>query len=110
MGMDDMGMDSEMGDDSMEMGSDDEESEDNMDLEAIIRELEAQLGDDDQEEVPNEEGSMYENLADGFTITDLGTPTNNTDAATKAYVDTVAGSATAAAASAFCVKVDIKIQ
>jgi hypothetical protein len=38
--------------------------------------------------------------ADGFTITDLGTPTNNTDAATKAYVDTVAGSATAAAASA----------
>ena len=65
MGMDDMGMDSEMGDDSMEMGSDDEESEDNMDLEAIIRELEAQLGDDDQEEVPSEEGSMYENLADG---------------------------------------------
>lgn len=38
--------------------------------------------------------------ADGFTVTDLGTPTNNTDAATKAYVDTVAGSATAAAASA----------
>jgi len=65
MGMDDMGMDSEMGDDSMEMGSDDEESEDNMDLEAIIRELEAQLGDDEQEEVPSEEGSMYENLADG---------------------------------------------
>ena len=65
MGMDDMGMDSEMGDDSMEMGSDDEVSEDNMDLEAIIRELEAQLGDDEQEEVPSEEGSMYENLADG---------------------------------------------
>ena len=68
MGMDDMGMDSEMGDDSMDMGSDmgsDEESEDDMDLEAIIRELEAQLGDDDQEEVPSEEGSMYENLADG---------------------------------------------
>jgi len=64
MGMDDMGMDSEMGDDSMDMGSDDEESEDDMDLEAIIRELEAQLGDDDQEET-EEEGSMYENLADG---------------------------------------------
>jgi hypothetical protein len=68
MGMDDMGMDSEMGDDSMDMddmGSD-EESEDDMDLEAIIRELEAQLGDDDQEEVPGEEEeSMYENLADG---------------------------------------------
>jgi hypothetical protein len=68
MGMDDMGMDSEMGDDSMDMGSDmgsDEESEDDMDLEAIIRELEAQLGDDSQEEVPGEEDSMYENLADG---------------------------------------------
>jgi len=64
MGMDDMGMDSEMGDDSMDMGSDDEESEDDMDLEAIIRELEAQLGDDDQEET-EEEGSMYENMADG---------------------------------------------
>jgi len=73
MGMDDMGMDSEMGDDSMDMGSDDEESEDDMDLEAIIRELEAQLGDDDSEK----EESMYEgeeedaeevkneNLADG---------------------------------------------
>jgi hypothetical protein len=68
MGMDDMGMDSEMGDDSMDMGSDmgsDEESEDDMDLEAIIRELEAQLGADDQEEVPSEEESMYENMADG---------------------------------------------
>ena len=65
MGMDDMNMDSEMGDDSMDMGSDDEESEDDMDLEAIIRELEAQLGDDDQEEVPSDEESMYENLADG---------------------------------------------
>jgi hypothetical protein len=67
MGMDDMGMDSEMGDDSMDMGSDDEESEDDMDLEAIIRELEASInGDDSQEEVPGEEEeSMYENLADG---------------------------------------------
>ena len=62
MGMDDMGMDSEMGDDSMDMGSDDEESEDDMDLEAIIRELEAQLGD---EEGSEEEPAMDENLADG---------------------------------------------
>jgi hypothetical protein len=55
--------DDQMGDDSMDMGSD-EESEDDMDLEAIIRELEAQLGSD--EEVPSEEEeSMYENLADG---------------------------------------------
>ena len=38
--------------------------------------------------------------ADGHTVTDLGTPTNNSDAATKAYVDAVAGSATAAASSA----------
>ncbi len=59
MGMDDMGMDSEdsMDMDSMDMGSDDEESEDDMDLEAIIRELEAQLGDDESEK---EEESMYE--------------------------------------------------
>jgi len=72
MGMDDMGMDSEMGDDSMDMGSDDEESEDDMDLEAIIRELEAQLGDDDSEEEEGmyeaeeeEEEAKNENLADG---------------------------------------------
>jgi hypothetical protein len=64
MGMDDMGMDSEMGDDSMDMGSDDEESEDDMDLEAIIRELEASINGDDNEE-ETEEGSMYENMADG---------------------------------------------
>jgi hypothetical protein len=53
----------EMGDDSMDMGSD-EESEDDMDLEAIIRELEAQLGSD-EEGSDEEEESMYENLADG---------------------------------------------
>jgi hypothetical protein len=46
-------------------------------------------------------GVLAGNLdADGFKVVDLGTPTNDTDAATKAYVDTVAGSATAAAASA----------
>jgi len=59
MDMDDMGMDSEMGDDSMDMDSDDEESEDDMDLEAIIRELEASINGDDNEEEA-EEGSMYE--------------------------------------------------
>jgi hypothetical protein len=64
MGMDDMSMDSQMGDDSMDMGSEDEESEDDMDLEAIIRELEASINGDDNEEEA-EEGSMYENLADG---------------------------------------------
>jgi hypothetical protein len=46
-------------------------------------------------------GVLLGNLdADGFTVTDLGTPTNNSDAATKSYVDAVAGSATAAASSA----------
>ena len=65
MGMDDMSMDSQMGDDSMDMGSDDEESEDDMDLEAIIRELEASINGDDNEEETEEEGSMYENMADG---------------------------------------------
>jgi len=57
MDMDDMDMDS---DDSMDMDSDDDdESEDDMDLEAIIRELEAQLGNDGSEEEKPEEG-MYE--------------------------------------------------
>ena len=42
---------------SMDMASDDEESEDDMDLEAIIRELEAQLGDEEgsEEDATNEE-------------------------------------------------------
>jgi hypothetical protein len=66
MGMDDMGMDSEMGDDSMDMDSDDQESQDDMDLEAVIKELEAQLGgDDDQMDYQEEEPKMDENLADG---------------------------------------------
>lgn len=68
MGMDDMGMDSDMGDGSMDMGAE-EESEDDMDLEAIIRELEAQLGDDEEgsEEGSEEENpfAANENLADG---------------------------------------------
>ena len=46
-------------------------------------------------------GTLLGNLAaGGFKVTNLGTPTSSADAATKAYVDTVAGSATAAAASA----------
>jgi hypothetical protein len=63
--------DHDMEDDSMDMDSDDEESEDDMDLEAIIRELEAQLGDDDSEkeegmyEAEEEEEVKNENLADG---------------------------------------------
>jgi len=66
MGMDDMGMDSEMGDGEEYdvTGDEEEDTEDNMDLEAIIRELEAQLGEE-EEEGTEEEGSMYENLADG---------------------------------------------
>jgi hypothetical protein len=66
MGMDDMGMDSEMGDGEEYdvTGGEEEDTEDNMDLEAIIRELETQLGEE-EEEGTEEEGSMYENLADG---------------------------------------------
>jgi hypothetical protein len=58
MGMDDMGMDSDM-------GSDDEESEDDMDLEAIIRELEAQLdgGEDEMEEADDEAPEVDPNAA-----------------------------------------------
>ncbi len=75
MGMDDMGMDSEMGDEEEYMASEEEETEDDMDLEAIIRELESQLNEPGSEEGSDEE--MYEgeeedaeevkneNLADG---------------------------------------------
>ena len=44
-----------------------ESEEDDMDLEAIIRELEAQLGDEEgsEEEIPAEDPAMAENLADG---------------------------------------------
>jgi len=53
--------------DSMDMGAE-EESEDDMDLEAIIRELEAQLGDEEgsEEEMPADDAAqMAEDLADG---------------------------------------------
>jgi hypothetical protein len=79
MGMDDMGMDSDMGDDDqMDMDGDDQfgddsEEEDNLDLEAIIRELEQQLQGDEEgtedefggEEDAMGENPMAENLADG---------------------------------------------
>jgi hypothetical protein len=46
-------------------------------------------------------GQLLGNLdANTHKVTNLGTPTADTDAATKVYVDAVAGSATAAAASA----------
>jgi hypothetical protein len=68
--MDNMGGESDMdadnadmGDDSMDMDSSDEESEDDMELEAIIKQLEAQLGADD-EETPAEEPSMDEAMED----------------------------------------------
>ena len=50
---------------SMDMASDDEESEDDMDLEAIIRELEAQLGDDEEGSEEENPFAANENLADG---------------------------------------------
>lgn len=64
-----VGGEDEMGDDSMDMGSDmgsDEESEDDMDLEAIIRELEASINGDDEEGSEEENPfAANENLADG---------------------------------------------
>ena len=57
MGMADMGMGSEEGDGEEYdvTGSEEEETEDDMDLEAIIRELEAQLGDEEQVDEEGEE-------------------------------------------------------
>jgi hypothetical protein len=76
MPFDDMGMGSEEGDGEEYdvTGEEEEETEDDMDLEAIIRELEAQLGDEEgsEEEAPmaeaeegEEEMAKNENLADG---------------------------------------------
>jgi hypothetical protein len=72
MGMADMGMGSEEGDGEEYdvTGEEEEETEDDMDLEAIIRELEAQLGDEEGSEVSEEEEeenpyAANENLADG---------------------------------------------
>jgi hypothetical protein len=95
---DDMGMgDDSMGDDSMDMDGMGSDEEDNLDLEAIIRELEASItGEEPKEEVPGEEeGSMYENLADGSEAgTDKGeTPkvvvTNEMEKASKEETDEV---------------------
>ena len=57
MGMADMGMGSEEGDGEEYdvTGEEEEETEDDMDLEAIIRELEAQLGDEEQVDEEGEE-------------------------------------------------------
>jgi hypothetical protein len=67
MGMDDMGMDSDMGDGEEYdvTGGEEEDTEDDMDLEAIIRELEAQLGDEEGSEEEENPFAANENLADG---------------------------------------------
>jgi len=68
---DEFNFDSEEGDGEDYMPSGDEteetEEEDGMDLESIIRELEAQLGDEEgsEEEMPADDSAMAENLADG---------------------------------------------
>ena len=79
---DSFGMEDEEEDPAMAMGADhaepdadnaggesdyDADNEDDMDLEAIIRELEAQLGDEEgsEEEMPADDSAMAENLADG---------------------------------------------
>ncbi len=72
---DEMGSDDEFNFDSEEgdgeeydvTGNEEEDTEDDMDLEAIIRELEAQLGEeeDSEEEMPADDSAMAENLADG---------------------------------------------
>ena len=73
MSMDDLGMGSEEGDGEEYdvTGNEEEDTEDDMDLEAIIRELEAQLGDEEGSEVSEEESeeenpyAANKNLADG---------------------------------------------
>jgi hypothetical protein len=71
MGMngDDMEMgDDEEGEDYEITGDEEEESDDDdMDLESIIRELEAQLGEEEEsdDDSETEEGAMYEDMADG---------------------------------------------
>jgi len=67
MGMDDMGMDSDMGDGEEYdvTGGEEEDTEDDMDLEAIIRELEAQLGEEEGSEEEENPFAANENLADG---------------------------------------------
>jgi hypothetical protein len=71
---DDMGMDSysdEDGEDYDVTGDEGEDTEeDDMDLESIIRELEAQLGDEEGDKSEEDEGSMYEDYSDG---SDAGT-------------------------------------
>jgi hypothetical protein len=71
---DDMGMDSdEDGEDYDVTGGEEEDTEDDgedMDLESIIRELEAQLGDEEGDKDEEDESSMYEDYADG---SDAGT-------------------------------------
>ena len=73
-GGDDMGAEADPfasegdGEDYMPTGDEEESTEDDMDLEAIIRELEAQLGDEEgsEEEMPAEEQpAIAEDLADG---------------------------------------------
>ena len=59
------GDDNHMEPDADNAGGESDNDDDNMDLEAIIRELEAQLGDDESEEKPEEDEAMYEDLADG---------------------------------------------
>lgn len=75
--------DEKMGDDSMDMYSKDDESEDDMDLEAIIRELEAQLGDDDSDD---EEG-MYEAEEDEEKVDEAEETEKEKDATNEAEED-----------------------
>jgi hypothetical protein len=76
-----------------------------------LNELAAALGDDANfaTTVSTSIGTKVAKAGDSMTgalsmgnnkITDLGTPTNNTDAATKSYIDTIFGSTSSAATSA----------